>query len=36
MSRIKVSKAATTATIEKKSKEWPAIVYFWAIGLAFI
>jgi len=36
MSRIKVSKTATTAIIEKKSKEWPAVVYFWAIGLALV
>ena len=36
MRRIKVSKTATTTMIEKKSKELPAVVYFWAIGLAFI
>jgi hypothetical protein len=34
MSRVRVSKTATTATIEKKSKEWPVVVYMWAIGLA--
>jgi hypothetical protein len=33
MSRIKVSKTAST-TGEKKSKEWPAVVYFWTFGLA--
>ena len=35
MSKIKVSKTALTKE-EKKSKEWPAVVYFWAIGLAFL
>jgi len=36
MSRIKVSKTAATSTIEnKKSKEWPIVVYLWTIGLAF-
>ena len=35
MSRIKVSK--TVSTIEtKKSKEWPAVVYFWSFGLAIL
>jgi hypothetical protein len=34
MSRVKVSKTATTADEGKKSKEWPAVVYFWAFGLA--
>ena len=33
MSRIKVSKTAS-ATEVKKSKEWPAVVYFWIFGLA--
>lgn len=31
MSRIKTSKTK----IEKKSKEWPLVVYVWIIGLAF-
>jgi len=35
MPRIKVSK--TISTIEtKKSKEWPAVVYFWSFGLAIL
>ncbi len=35
MSKIKVSK--TTSKIEtKKKKEWPAVVYFWAFGLAIL
>ncbi|HLO14543.1 MAG TPA: hypothetical protein VK206_06930 [Anaerolineales bacterium] len=35
MSRIKVSR--TIATNEKKkTKEWPAVVYFWSIGLALL
>jgi hypothetical protein len=34
MSRIKVSKTVSTTNEGKKSKEWPAVVYFWAIGLA--
>lgn len=29
MSRIKTSKAK----IDKKSKEWPLVVYVWAVGL---
>jgi len=33
MSRIKISKTALTSEM-KKSKEWPAVVYFWIIGLA--
>ena len=35
MSRIKVSKTISTSEI-RKSKEWPAVVYFWIIGLALI
>jgi len=35
MSRIKVSKTISTSEM-KKSKEWPAVVYFWIIGLALI
>ena len=34
MSKIKVSKTASISEI-KKSKEWPAVVYFWMIGLTF-
>lgn len=35
MSRIKVSKA-TSRNGKKEIKEWPAVVYFWAIGLALL
>ena len=35
MGRIKVSKTISTSEI-RKSKEWPAVVYFWIIGLALI
>jgi len=35
MSKIKVSKTASTSD-EKKSKEWPAVVYFWSFGLAIL
>lgn len=35
MSRIKVSKTASMAK-EEEHKEWPAVVYFWIIGLGFI
>ena len=35
MSRIKVSRTASASTNEKKNnKEWPVVVYVWAIGLA--
>ena len=34
MSKIKVSKTASKFET-KKGKEWPAVVYFWAIGLGF-
>jgi len=34
MSKIRVSKTALTAE-QKKKKEWPAVVYFWIIGLGF-
>ncbi len=35
MSRIKVSRTAATSSIEnKKSREWPIVVYLWTIGLA--
>ena len=33
MSRIKVLKSAP-ANEKKQKKEWPAVVYFWIIGLA--
>lgn len=33
MSRIRVSKSAS-ANEKKQKKEWPAVVYFWIIGLA--
>jgi hypothetical protein len=37
MSKIRVSRTAAASTIEKnKTKEWPVIVYFWAIGLALV
>lgn len=37
MSRIKVSKTATLSQDEtRKGKEWPVVVYFWAIGLALV
>lgn len=32
MSRIKVSKTASKAEAAK-SREWPAVIYFWIIGL---
>lgn len=35
MSRIKVSKRVSTTEI-KKSKEWPAVVYFWSFGLGIL
>lgn len=37
MSRIKVSKTASTSTDEgNKKKEWPVVVYLWAFGLAIV
>ena len=33
MSRVKVSKRSTAKEV-KRHKEWPAVVYFWIIGLA--
>jgi hypothetical protein len=33
MSKIRVSKTAAK-TETKQKKEWPAVVYFWAFGLA--
>ena len=35
MSRIKVSRTQSRST-PQKSKEWPAVVYFWALGLALV
>ena len=35
MSRIKVSKTASTNET-KKSKDWPAVIYFWSFGLAIL
>lgn len=35
MSRIKVSKNASRNE-KKERKEWPAVVYFWAFGLAIL
>lgn len=37
MSRIKVSKTASVSTnANGKKKAWPAVVYFWAFGLAIL
>lgn len=37
MSKIRVSRTAATLTNQqKKSREWPVVVYFWAIGLALV
>ncbi len=36
MSRIKVSKTVSTYEVKKRRKEWPAVVYFWAFGLAIV
>jgi CHASE2 domain-containing sensor protein len=37
MSKIRVSRTAAVSAIEKKkAKEWPMVVYFWAIGLALV
>ncbi len=35
MSRIKVSKNVL-ASEKKQKKEWPAVVYFWIIGMGFL
>ncbi len=35
MSRAKVSRRRTTREVEQ-NKEWPAVVYFWIVGLAFV
>jgi hypothetical protein len=35
MSKVKVAKRAE-ADIEKRRKEWPAVVYFWIFGLAIL
>jgi len=34
MSRIKVSKTVSSHEVNKQKKEWPAVVYLWAFGLA--
>lgn len=34
MSRIKVTRRASM--VSPKRKEWPAVVYLWAFGLAFL
>jgi CHASE2 domain-containing sensor protein len=37
MSKIRISKTATAATIDKKKRrEWPVVVYLWAFGLALV
>ena len=36
MSRGRVSRTATSGIDRKKSNEWPAVVLFWAFGLAII
>ena len=35
MSRIKGSKRSLAKEV-KRRKEWPAVVYFWMIGLGFV
>jgi hypothetical protein len=34
MSRIKVSKTVSSHEESQQKKEWPAVVYLWAFGLA--
>lgn len=34
MSRVRVSKTTISPIEKKKGKEWPAVVFFWAFGLA--
>ena len=36
MSRVRVSKTATAAIETKERKQWPAVVFFWAFGLAIV
>jgi glycerol uptake facilitator-like aquaporin len=36
MSRVRVSKTDTSAIDKKKRNEWPAVVFFWAFGLAIV
>ena len=37
MSKFKVSRTATAATVDKKTtKVWPVVVYVWTIGLALM
>ena len=35
MPRLKVSKTASTIE-ETKNKQWPAVIYFWMMGLGFL
>lgn len=35
MTRVKVTRSAFEKTVQKR-KEWPAVVYFWAFGLAIV
>ncbi|MEW5938298.1 MAG: hypothetical protein AB1750_01440, partial [Chloroflexota bacterium] len=35
MSRIKVAKNRS-ASLANEKKEWPAVIYFWIVGLAFV
>ena len=35
MSRRKVAKRLSAKQVERR-KEWPAVVYFWIIGLGFV
>jgi len=35
MSRINVTKHSSVHEVERR-KEWPAVVYFWIIGLALV
>ena len=35
MTRVKVTRR-TAETVAEKRKEWPAVIYFWAIGLAIV
>jgi hypothetical protein len=36
MSRIRVSKTATAAIETNEKREWPAVVFFWAFGMAIV
>ncbi len=35
MTRVKVTRRPSDA-VEQKRREWPAVVYFWAFGLAIM